>query len=446
MRVAEVCCGAGGMSLGLRRAGMEIAAAYDIWPEALAVYRDNFPRKPTLLRPPPGFRGHHARSSDLGDLLRFVPTLMPMTIDLIAGGPPCQDFSRAGRGEEGDRANMTVAFAMLIAVIRPEWLLFENVQDAVRSTAWKRARLILQRAGYGLSEMKLDASQHGTGQKRTRFIVVGRLGEIDGFLNTVLEKPKKAPRTSVRDILGDDVGVHPGGGYPEETRAYFMRPFKGGQGVRSIDEPCPTIIRSARDRASDGYVPHKKDLAPADSVPSLSWQQLAELQGFPASWNWSGAKTVRDRDIMIANALPAPLAESIGRAILARHKGDSVPELESGFIGWLMAEKGYAGATFRNRCSQVNRARRLLKGRIFANVDTELAMLQRTKEFVRLNTTVRSDLLGALSLHAEWRTSLRPSVELDIDDFDDGENRSAPVLRSLSERLGARSVTVDVEG
>lgn len=440
MRVAEICCGAGGLSLGLRRAGMEIAAAYDNWPEALAVYQANFPRKETLLRPPHGFRGHHAKSSDLGDLLSFVPALMPMTIDMIAGGPPCQDYSRAGRRVEGNKASMTLAFAILIATIRPQWLLFENVEDAADSMTWGYARSVLRRAGYGLSEMTLDASQHGAGQKRKRFIAVGRLGEIDGFLNASLEKSNKAPRTSVRDVLGDDVGVHPGGEHPEGTRVYYMRPYKGGQGVRSIDAPCPTIIRSARDRAAPKYTPHKKDLAPAKDVPSLSWQQLAQLQGFPASWDWSGARTVRDRDIMIGNAVPVPLAEAIGRAIFARQRGDSIPELEDAFATWLSVRKGYTGATLRNRCSQANRARRILKGRILADPDAERLLLQHSKKFVSLNVTARSDLLGALALHAEWRASLRPPpVEVDIDEFDDEDDRSPPRLSRLEARLRERA-------
>ncbi len=440
MRVAEICCGAGGLSLGLRRAGMDVVAAYDNWPEALAVYRDNFPRQEMLLRPPPGIRGHHAKSSDLEDLLNFVPKLMRQRLDMIAGGPPCQDFSRAGPQKEGKRAGMTLAFAMLIAVVRPEWLLFENVEDAEDTTTWRRAKSVFRRAGYGLSEMFLDASQHGAGQARTRFIVVGRIGEIDGFLNATLEKPKKAPRTSVRDILGDDVGVYPGGGHPERTRAYFMRPFKGGQGVRSIDEPCLTIISSAGDRAYGGYERHKKDLAAAADVPPLTWQQLAQLQGFPATWNWDGARTLGQKKQMVANAVPVPLAEAVGRAIIARHTGENIPKLEADFVEWLSVTKGYAGATLRNRCSQLNRARRLLKGRVLVDVDMERITLGRTKEFVMLNPTVRSDMLGALGLHAEWRASLRPpSVEIDIDDAADGKDQPPSALRSLTERLQERA-------
>lgn len=445
MRVAEVCCGAGGMSLGLKRAGLEIVAAFDSWPKALAVYRGNFPEPKTLLRKMPRFRGRHARSADLGDLLGLVPYLLDLNVDLIAGGPPCQDFSKAGKQIEGTRADMTLAFAALIAIVRPQWILMENVEEVVKSRAWQRARRILKRAGYGLSEQVLNASQFGVGQRRRRFIAIGRLGEEDGFLTEAVTRPDDAPHTTVRDILGGDVGVHPGFGHPDAARAFFCHTFSGRRGVWSVDEPCPTITRNSGGKVGSKYKPHAKDTTDARKTEPLTWEQLAALQGFPRDWRWN--TTMGARNLMIANALPPPVSEAIGRAILARHRGDSIPALETGFIGWLMAEKGYAGPTLRNRCSQVNRARRLLKGRILADLDLELAMLQRTKEFMTLNPSVRSDLLGALSLHAEWRASLRAPIVMDVDDADDGEeDRSPPVLHRLSERLRARSETVDAGG
>lgn len=108
MRVVEICCGAGGMSLGLQRASLNIVAAYDKWSTALAVYRDNFPpeQRPALLRPfGISRREHHAANGDLGELSGLAPLIMRLPIDMIAGGPPCQGFSRLGHQVEGARAN-----------------------------------------------------------------------------------------------------------------------------------------------------------------------------------------------------------------------------------------------------------------------------------------------------------------------------------------------------
>lgn len=461
MRVVELFCGAGGMSLGLKRAGFDVAAAYDSWPAAMAVYRENHPEQKTMLRPLriPRNRARGPKVADVGDLLELVPTLLDLDADMIAGGPPCQDFSKAGKRVEGTRADMTLAFAALIAVARPQWVLMENVKEVTNSKAWQRARAILKRSGYGLSEMLLDAAQHGVGQQRVRFILVGRLGEEDGFLNDVLELPKKAPRTTVRDVLGDDVGVHPGPGYPEEARAYYLRTYRNRRAVWSIDEPCKTITRKAGYRNGE-HTPHPSDTTDASRAPLLTWEQLAMLQGFPPGWKWGEAKG--DRNLMVANAVPAPLAEAIGRAILARHRGDTIPEIEGKFVKWLKAKKGYSGPVLRNRVSQVRRARRLLKGRILADPDQEQALLQRTKKFMALGTTVRSDLLSALALHAEWRNPpvpFDPDVPESFDDEDDRDWRATPSktgeteveelderqeqspakLRSLIERLQRRA-------
>ena len=82
VRTVELFSGAGGMSLGLQRAGCEIIQAYDSWDKAVEVYRRNI--------------GSHVWQADLKDIFRIGPMLAALAPDLIVGGPPCQDFSAAG--------------------------------------------------------------------------------------------------------------------------------------------------------------------------------------------------------------------------------------------------------------------------------------------------------------------------------------------------------------
>ncbi|MBN9084571.1 MAG: hypothetical protein BGP04_25160 [Rhizobiales bacterium 62-17] len=82
VRIVELFCGAGGMSLGLRRAGCEIIQAYDSWDRAVEVYRRNV--------------GNHVWQADLKNIFRVDPMLVALAPDMIRGGPPCQDFSAAG--------------------------------------------------------------------------------------------------------------------------------------------------------------------------------------------------------------------------------------------------------------------------------------------------------------------------------------------------------------
>jgi DNA (cytosine-5)-methyltransferase 1 len=105
---------------------------------------------------------------------------------------------------------------------------------------------------------------------------------------------------------------------------------------------------------------------------------------------------------MIANAVPAPLAEAIGRVILTREAGGSIPEVQGRFGQWLR-RRGFSKPAVRNAKSRVNRARRLLGGRTFANAALEIAALDVVEGFKGLPTGTRYDLRKALQLYREWQ-------------------------------------------
>ncbi len=376
LRAVELFCGAGGMSLGLKRAGIEVVGAYDAWDPAVETYRHNV--------------GQYVHKHDLKDIFAVAPAIARMAPDLIAGGPPCQDYSVAGKRVEGENASLTRAFAMLVCLARPQWFVMENVPQAARSEAWADGRKMLVQAGYGLSECKLDASWYGVPQLRKRLFVIGRLGERHGFLDSSLVKARSERQTVVSDVLDIPEGW------------VYARPFRAGRGVRGIHEPFPTVTRTAWERLTDRYLnnPHPADPVPASQAAMLTTRQLAMLQGFPDGWQWKGA-TRQDIHQMIANAVPSPLAEAIGRVILARENGQSIPEIEGRFVNWLM-ETGRSPQSARNVKSQVNRARRLLGGRTFSDTGLELARLELNAEFETLTVRTRSDLRAALRLYAEY--------------------------------------------
>lgn len=224
MRAVELFAGAGGMSLGLKRAGFDVVAAYDTWQAAVDSYRANL--------------GGNVRQADLKDIYSIAPAIIAQRPDLIAGGPPCQDFSPAGERIEGERAGLTRAFAMLVCIVRPSWFLMENVPQAATSEAWRDAREMLLKSGYGLTETKLNASFYGVPQARKRLFVVGRLGEQDGFLESALAAARSARAMIVRDMLGDSLG-----------EAFYAHPrHPGKRGVWGVDEPAPTMRGSSRRR------------------------------------------------------------------------------------------------------------------------------------------------------------------------------------------------------
>lgn len=432
MRAVELFCGAGGMSLGLKQVGFDIVAAFDAWPVAAANYNRNL-------------GGNHARVADLGDLLGIIPELIALAPDMIAGGPPCQDYSSAGRREEADNAKLTLAFAVLVATVRPQWFLMENVINAAKSATWAQARGILKAAGYGLTESKIDASRYGVPQSRRRLFVIGRQGELDGFLASSIAAAAAPEPMTIRDLFGAETPLaiffpatssarrsvwggdepaptirernirplpvsyqpHPDDAALIENGYVYSRPVRAGRGVRSVDEPFPTITRTAWERPTPRYLssPHPADPVAAASTAVLTIDQISRIQGFPTWWRWE-ASAKRDVLQMIANAVPAPVAASIGRAILDREAGRSAPAIEGRFLDWL-TKRGRSRQSARNVKYLAGKARWLLGGRTFAIPALELAALDAVSDFQAIRGNPRSDLRQALRLLTEFNDTQR---------------------------------------
>ncbi len=185
MQFIELFAGAGGMGLGLHAAGMG---------HELSIEKEEGPHSVLLNA------GKAAVRMDLRDVGGFCNRLRHRP-DLIAGGPPCQDFSKAGLRKIGDRAFLTQHFAQIVCVTRPEWFIFENVEGAARSKQYQYARALWKRHGYGLTELVMDAQYYGVPQRRKRFICIGRLDEIDQFLLDELEAAASPKPMVIRDIL-----------------------------------------------------------------------------------------------------------------------------------------------------------------------------------------------------------------------------------------------------
>nr|WP_281383615.1 DNA cytosine methyltransferase [Paenochrobactrum gallinarii] len=147
--------------------------------------------------------------------------------------------------------------------------------------------------------------------------------------------------------------------------------------------------------------PHPNDPVPVTEAAVLTTAQLAQLQGFPEHWQWRGA-TRQDIHQMIANAVPSPLAESIGRVIMERHNSQTIPMVQGRFVQFLM-KKGRSYQSARNVKSQLNRARRLLGGRTFTGLELELATLESIEQFIALSIRTKSDLRAALRNHWDYQ-------------------------------------------
>jgi DNA (cytosine-5)-methyltransferase 1 len=289
MRCVDLFAGCGGLSLGFQNAGFDVVAAYDRWPAAVAIYRENF--------------DHPVFEADLyqDDVVKDIESYRP---DIIIGGPPCQDFSIAGARNRGKRANLTIRFAKIIATIKPKWFMMENVYNIERMDVLPEALAIFKEAGYGLTRRVLNASLCGVPQIRRRFILVGHLGDKDDFLGELLDSRLADKQMTVRDYLGDSLG----------TQYYYMHPrnFKR-RGVFSIDEPAVTV-RGTNRPIPPSYKRHHADKADiSEGVRALTYKERSYLQTFPEEFVFVGSKT--DIEQAIGNAVPVKLAEYVAKCI-----------------------------------------------------------------------------------------------------------------------------------
>ena len=290
MEIVDLFSGCGGLSLGFQNAGFEIKSAFDKWEPAVKVYRENF--------------NHPIYDTDLGseEGLEFVKSLKPQ---MIIGGPPCQDFSSAGKRDETlGRADLTVSFANIVSETQPEWFVMENVERIMKSHILKDALQIFKNAGYGISYQVLDASYCGVPQARKRFFLVGHKYSSDNFLNPYFSKNQFSKQMSVFDYLGNSLNLEY---YYRHPRSYMRR------GIFSIYEPSATI-RGVNRPIPKGYNKHDGDpVEITEKVRPLTTKERSLIQTFPKEFIFNGTKT--DLEQIIGNAVPVKLAEFVANCI-----------------------------------------------------------------------------------------------------------------------------------
>lgn len=342
LSAVDLFAGAGGMSLGLQRAGFRILLAADFWAPACSTYQRNFPN-------------HEFIHADLG---KMEPGglaeygLVPGALDLVAGGPPCQGFSIQRIGPDSDpRNNLVVRFGDYVEWLRPRMFFMENVPGLLgkrgRDVA-SRFEVRMKEAGYGVSSSIMDAAAYGVPQHRRRVVFVG--WRVDAKVPTFkLPKPYLSDNEykTVREAIGDlpspalDYSPHPsdplhrrmrisklnerrirlippGGGFedlPVELRVKCHKAGADRIGHRNVygrlhpDEPAATI--TARfDSFTRGKFAHPYEHR------NISLREGARLQTFPDSFEFMGNQ--EEIAAQIGNAVPPLFAEMLGIAI-AKH-------------------------------------------------------------------------------------------------------------------------------
>ena len=303
-RTVDLFCGGGGLSKGLQDAGFDVVAAFDFWNPAIDFYNQNI-------------KGHSAYQQDLSNVDESVARIRKWNPAVIVGGPPCQDFSSAGkRDENGGRAELTTAYAKIVTTVRPQLFVMENVDRALKSVTYREAIKAFSDAGYHMTIAILDASLCGVPQKRKRVVVVGSLKQPTDSLVEIYKRMQSKEPMTIRDYLGDSLGID---FYYRHPRSYARR------GVFSVDEPSPTV-RGVNRPIPGGYAGHPGDAAPitTPNLRPLTTKERSLIQTFPAEWHLVGAKS--DVEQIVGNAVPVKLGEFVGRAIKELDRKDRIVE------------------------------------------------------------------------------------------------------------------------
>jgi DNA (cytosine-5)-methyltransferase 1 len=253
---ADLFCGAGGISLGLGRVGFDVVIGVDHDLHALATHRAHHP-------------GLHL-DWDLSDeavLERLADLMRAAGVRLISGGPPCQPFSRAGRGIIGSlvrremrppadrRRDLWQSFLWLVDAVRPDAVLMENVPDLALDDDMFIMRTMvheLERIGYGVETAIVESVRYGVPQMRQRFILIA---VSDGrHITWPHREAQEREVVTLRDAIEDLGDVEPGWTTePESGREYasaptspyqeLMRRRADGRAARRVQDHITRSVR-----------------------------------------------------------------------------------------------------------------------------------------------------------------------------------------------------------
>ena len=168
MKIIDLFCGIGGLSLGFEQAGFDVVAAVDMWADAVKTYNHNRNQKVAQV----------ITVEDFNDLL--LPNLVENhKITGVIGGPPCQGFSTVGRREIDDPRNkMYLEFYKAVKLASPDFFVMENVKGMLTLNKGAFVKDLIERfgpngLGYNITYELLNAADYGIPQNRYRVFYVG---------------------------------------------------------------------------------------------------------------------------------------------------------------------------------------------------------------------------------------------------------------------------------
>ena len=327
----DLFSGCGGLTLGLKLAGYRVLAAVEVDRKAQATYELNHPDV-RLYR-------QDIRGLDPGEVLA-TENIEVGQLDLLAGCPPCQGFSRLRTKNrcisvEDPRNDLIAEFIRFVAVVLPRNVMLENVPALAADWRFSRLRKELSKLGYKSTYEVLDAASYGVPQRRKRLIMLASLCGVPKI------RSGSGSLVTVRDAIGNlcppfgsSDALH---ALPESrsrrVRALISRiPKDGGsRGDLPVDEQLACHRRSsgfsdvygrmawnrvAPTITSGCHNPSKGRFLHPSEDRAITLREAALLQGFPISYQFDVRHGKEAIALMIGNALPPPFIAAHASGLL----------------------------------------------------------------------------------------------------------------------------------
>ncbi|SMG60611.1 DNA (cytosine-5)-methyltransferase 1 [Cedecea sp. NFIX57] len=326
--VLELFAGAGGMALGLEKAGLKSVLLNEIDSHACKTLRKNRPEWNVVE----------------GDVSKVDFTPYRDTVDVLAGGFPCQAFSYAGKklGFEDTRGTLFFEFARAVKEINPKVLLAENVRGLLNhddGRTLETIKNIITDLGYTLFEPRvLKAIFYKVPQKRERLIIVAVRNDLANGIeyewpssyNKILTLKDALKKGELYDSdvpesegqkypkrKAEILSMVPPGGYwrdlPEDIqKEYMLKSFYLGGGKTGMarrlswDEPSLTLTCAPAQKQTERC--HPEETRP------LTVREYARIQTFPDGWVFEGPMSAKYKQI--GNAVPVNLSFAVGKSVV----------------------------------------------------------------------------------------------------------------------------------
>jgi len=367
MKIIDLFAGAGGLSLGFKKAGFEIVLSNEIDEWASETYKRNHPSTIVITKD----------IQEIKDLKKFKKKYELSNIEGIIGGPPCQGFSLAGKRDNNDpRNSLFKEFIRFVIFFKPKFFVMENVKGLLSAKTKKGEKVYdiiikeFNKAGYNVGTKILNSSHYGVPQERERLIFIGFKKDIEYKSDLIFPKQKINKFISTEEAISDLPLINAGEG--EEKQKYTksaknkyqkimrtrsnnvynhvamrhteriierFKQIKWGQSVKDVPfehsavkrnnpkiksgkvfsqnnmrvnpkRPCPTIAASFQSNFIHPYLNR-----------NFTAREGARLQSFPDNYIFSGKRTTMSWEKklsqyqQIGNSVPPIMAEAIANSI-----------------------------------------------------------------------------------------------------------------------------------